>query len=217
MTTAPPADTSAAAAEPDTGATDWAALAAELMSARRTVLPFRLGEPGPDAVQLQAILSAAASAPDHRSLLPWRFIAVPAAQREALAEVFVQALRERDPQAGPHEIAKAREKGFRSPFLALLVVDATKGDAEIGLAERLISAGAAAQNMLLMATALGFGSALTAGQSMRSVALHRFFGLRESEQAVCFLSIGTALSHGKTGVRPALTDYLSTLDPVGPG
>jgi nitroreductase len=217
VTTAPPADTSAAAAEPDPGATDWAALAAELMSARRTVLPFRLGAPGPDPAQLRAILSAAASAPDHRCLLPWRFITVPADRREALAEVFVQALLERDPAAEAHDLAKAREKGFRSPFLALLVVDEAKGDAEIGLAERLISAGAAAQNVLLMATALGYGSALTAGQSVRSAALHRFFGLGEREQAVCFLSIGTALSHGKTVVRPALADYVSTLSPVGQG
>ena len=207
----------AAAADADTGATDWATLAAELMSARRTVLPFRLGEPGPDAAQLRSILAAAASAPDHRCLLPWRFVSVPAGQREALAEVFVQALLERDPTAEPHDLAKAREKGFRSPFLALLVVDAAKGDAEIGLAERLISAGAAAQNMLLMATALGYGSALTAGQSVRSAALHRFFGLGNSEQAVCFLSIGTALSHGKTAMRPAVADYVSTLNPVGPG
>jgi nitroreductase len=192
---------------------DWAALAAELMAARRTVLPFRLGEPGPDAAQLQGILSAAASAPDHRNLLPWRFITVPVDRREALAEVFVQALLERDPQAEAHDIAKAREKGFRSPFLALLVVDAAKGDAEIGLAERLISAGAAAQNMLLMATAMGYGSALTAGQSVRSAALHRFFGLSDSEQAVCFLSVGTALSQGKTIVRPQVDDYVSELEP----
>ncbi len=190
---------------------DWAALAAELMAARRTVLPFRLGEPGPDAAQLHGILSAAASAPDHRSLLPWRFITVSADRREALAEVFVQALLERDPHAEAHDIAKAREKGFRSPFLALLVVDAAKGDAEIDLAERLISAGAAAQNMLLMATAMGYGSALTAGQSVRSAALHRFFGLSDSEQAVCFLSVGTALSQGKTIVRPQVDDYVSEL------
>lgn len=197
------------------GTAEWVELATELMSARRTVLPFRLGEPGPDAAQLQAILSAAASAPDHRCLLPWRFIAVPLDQRGSLAELFVQALLERDPAAEPHDIAKARDKGFRSPFLALLVVDATKGDAEIGLAERLISAGAAAQNMLLMATAMGYGSALTAGKSVTSRALHRFFGLRESEQAVCFLSIGTALSHGKDSVRPSVDDYVSRLNPVG--
>ena len=194
---------------------DWAALAAELMDARRTVLPFRQGEPGPDAAQLQAILAAAASAPDHRCLLPWRFITVPAEQRAALAEVFVQALLERDPSAEPHDVAKAREKGFRSPFLALLVVDATKGDAEIGLAERIISAGCAAQNVLLMATAMGYGSALTAGKAIASQALRRFFALREGEQAVCFLSIGTAISHGNASVRPPVADYVNELGQKG--
>lgn len=192
-------------------APDWANLAAELMAARQTVLPWRLGGPGPDAAQLQAILAAAASAPDHRCLQPWRFITVPAERRDDLADVFAQALLERDPQAAPHEVAKAREKGFRSPFLALLVVDASKGDADIGLAERLVSAGAAAQNVLLMATALGYGSALTAGQSVRSAVLHRFFGLRASEQAVCFINIGTALSHGTVRVRPAVADYVHAL------
>lgn len=192
-------------------APDWANLAAELMAARQTVLPWRLGAPGPDAAQLQAILAAAASAPDHRCLQPWRFITVPAERRDDLADVFAQALLERDPQAAPHEVAKAREKGFRSPFLALLVVDASKGDADIGLAERLVSAGAAAQNVLLMATALGYGSALTAGQSVRSAVLHRFFGLRASEQAVCFINIGTALSHGTVRVRPAVADYVHAL------
>lgn len=192
-------------------APDWANLAAELMAARQTVLPWRLGGPGPDAAQLQAILAAAASAPDHRCLQPWHFITVPAERRDDLADVFAQALLERDPQAAPHEVAKAREKGFRSPFLALLVVDASKGDADIGLAERLVSAGAAAQNVLLMATALGYGSALTAGQSVRSAVLHRFFGLRASEQAVCFINIGTALSHGTVRVRPAVADYVQAL------
>ncbi len=190
---------------------DWAALAAELMDARRTVLPFRLGEPGPDAAQLQAILAAAASAPDHRCLQPWRFITVPVDRREALAEVFVQALLERDPHAEAHDLAKAREKGFRSPFLALIVVDADKGDTEIGLAERLVSAGCAAQNTLLMATAMGYGSALTAGKAIASQALRRFFGLRASEQAVCFLSIGTALAHGTPKLRPQVADYVSVL------
>lgn len=192
-------------------APDWAHLATELLAARQTVLPWRLGAPGPDAAQLQAILAAAATAPDHRCLLPWRFITVPADRRDDLAEVFAQALLERDPQAAPHEVAKAREKGFRSPFLALLVVDAAKGDADIGLAERLVSAGAAAQNVLLMATALGYGSALTAGQSVRSAVLHRFFGLRASEQAVCFVNIGTALSHGTVRMRPAVADYVHAL------
>lgn len=200
----------------DTTATDWAAFASALMGARRTVLPRRLGGPGPDAAQLQAILAVAAAAPDHRCLLPWRFIEVPEARREGLGDTFAQALLDRDPHATPDQVAQAREKAQRSPFLALLVVDAARGDDEVGLAERLVSAGCAVQNVLLMATALGFGSALTSGKAVSSPVLRRFFGLSDSEQGVCFLNIGTALSQGRERVRPAVADYLSVMSAGDP-
>jgi len=70
--------------------------AATLMQSRQTILPKRLMAPGPDAGQLQQILEAAASAPDHGQLLPWRFVLVPQDARAALATVFGAALLERD-------------------------------------------------------------------------------------------------------------------------
>lgn len=190
---------------------DWSVFAAELIEARQTVLPWRLTQPGPDPEQLARILGAAAAAPDHRSILPWRFIAVPDNQRTRLAQAFAQALLQRDPTATPEDVARAREKADRSPFLALVVLDTGKGDACIGADERLISAGCALQNVLLMATAIGFGSALTAGQAIHSEALRALFGLAPSERAVCFLSIGTAASHRASRVRPVVADYFSTL------
>ena len=57
-------------AEPDS---ELATLTAALMQSRQTILPKRLIAPGPDASQLAMILNAAASAPDHGQLLPWRF------------------------------------------------------------------------------------------------------------------------------------------------
>ena len=63
-----------------------------LMQTRQTILPKRLVQPGPDPAQLRLILEAAASAPDHGQLLPWRFVTVPDAARAALAEVFGEAL-----------------------------------------------------------------------------------------------------------------------------
>ena len=64
-----------------------AAAAATLMQARQTVLPKRLGAPGPDEAQLLAIVGAAAHAPDHGQLLPWRLVRVLPAQRPLLAEI----------------------------------------------------------------------------------------------------------------------------------
>lgn len=190
---------------------DWAAVVSELIQARQTVLPKRLVEPGPDAGQTQSILAAAAAAPDHGQLLPWRFILVPAGQRATLADVFAQALSERDPQAAPEQLAQAREKAFRAPLLMLAVVDGARGDPEVDLNERILSAGCAVQNLLLVATALGFGSALTSGKAIKSDALRTCFGLGADEQALCFISIGTVASRKAARARPAVADYVSTL------
>ncbi len=195
----------------DTIRTDWSLVAAELIRARQTVLPKRLIAPGPDDAQFLAMLEAAAAAPDHGQLLPWRFIQVPDGQRARLGEVFAQALAERDAAATPEQLEQAREKAFRSPRLLLLVVDAERGDPEVDLSERLISAGAAVQNVLLVATAQGFGSALTSGKALKSTVLRRCFSLTEGEHAVCFISVGSVASRRAARPRPALSDYFSTL------
>ncbi len=188
-----------------------------LMQRRQTVLPKRLGAPGPDVDQLAAIVGAAGQSPDHGRLLPWRLVLVPEAARPALADAFAQALTERDAEALPEQIAQAREKAYRSPVLLLAVVDVARGDAAIPAAERIAAAGCALQNMLLMATALGFGSALTSGKALSSRALRRLFALEEGEEALCFLSIGTAASAKPPRVRPGPGAYLSVLAlPPGP-
>jgi nitroreductase len=196
---------------PDTPGSDWPSMASELIQARQTVLPKRLMAPAPDAQQQQAILNAAAAAPDHGQLLPWRFIEVPAAQRDTLAEVFARALRERDGSATEEQLEQAREKAHRSPWLLLLVVDAAGGDAEVDVLERTLSAGCAVQNAMLMATALGFGSALTSGKALKSGALRTRFDLHAGEQAICFLSIGTVQSRRKPRARPAVAQFHHTL------
>jgi len=184
---------------------------ATLMQARQTILPKRLMAPGPDAEQLQQILDAAASAPDHGQLLPWRFVLVPQTARAALAAVFGKALLERDPLATAEQVQQAQEKAHRSPCLMLVVVDALRGDPDIDLFERIVSAGCAVQNLLLMATAMGLGSALTSGKALKSTALRALFGLQDGEHALCFVSVGTVQSSRPGRLRPRAQNYVSTL------
>ncbi len=194
---------------------ELATLAAALMQSRQTILPKRLIAPGPDAGQLAMILNAAASAPDHGQLLPWRFVIVPPAARADLAEVFGAALMERDAAASAEQQAQAREKAHRSPLLMLVVVDGERGDPDVDLFERMVSTGCALQNMLLMATALGYGSALTSGKALKSAGLRTLFGLKPVEHALCFVSVGTVQSRKKARSRPAPADFVSTLCPGG--
>jgi nitroreductase len=183
-----------------------------LMQARQTILPKRLAAPGPDPLQLQQILGAAASAPDHGQLRPWRFVIVPDAARTALGKAFGDALLERDPEAATEQVAQAQEKAHRGPCLLLVVVNADGGDPDIDLNERLISTGCAVQNILLVATALGYGSALTSGKAVQSTALRTLFGLAPGEHALCFINIGTVQSRKASSLqRPVFDDYVSTL------
>lgn len=193
---------------------DLAALVAALMDSRYTILPKRLIEPGPDPAQLVRIFSAAATAPDHGRLCPWRFIVVPTLERHRLAEVFASSLKERDDTASEEEMNRAREKAYRAPLLMLMVVDVACGEVVIDINERLISAGCALQNMLLMATAIGLGSALTSGKALKSKGLRALFQLTTDESAQCFISIGTVQSRKPAVPRPEINSFVTMLIPV---
>ena len=100
----------------------------------------------------------------------------------------------------------------RAPLLLLAVADLGSGEEDIPATERLVSAGCAIQNMLLMATALGFGSALTSGKAMASAPLRGLFALREQEQALCFVSIGTIAGAKRGRTRPDVERYVGVLE-----
>lgn len=183
----------------------------ELMQTRRTTLPKRLVAPGPSEDQLRQCLAAAATAPDHNQLLPWRFVRIPTAQRGRLGDALAQALIERDPNATAEQQAQAREKAERAPELLLLVVDDDRGDPEVDVLERTLSAGCAVQNLLLMATTLGYGSALTSGKGLKSKAVRELFGLGPGEHAVCFVSLGTPTRAPLERARPGVEEFTGVL------
>ena len=187
-------------------------MAQALISSRQNVSPKRLVEPGPSAEQLEALLSLAAAAPDHGLLMPWRFILVAAGQRQHLAEVFALALIDRDPGATLEQIESAREKAHRAPLLLVAIACLGLREPNTPPLERMVSMGAAIQNLLLGAHAMGFGAGLTSGQAMASSRLHDLCGLAEGEAAVCCVNIGTVNKRkSATRARPLPAAFLSEL------
>ncbi len=186
-----------------------------LMEARQTVRPRRLNGPVPCRAELQRWLASAASAPDHGRNRPWRLVLVPASLRSALGAAFTAALLERDPTANAEAQERAHDKALRAPVLMLVVVDGQCGDPDIDLPQRVFSAGCAVQNLLLMATAMGYGSSLTSGKAMHSAPLRSLFGLGEHEQALCFVNLGAITSAKPPPARPAPDDYVRTLTAEG--
>jgi nitroreductase len=170
-----------------------------LIHSRTNIAAKRLVAPGPTDAQLSSLLSLAAAAPDHGQIAPWRFLLVSAEARTLLADAFARALKERDPLATADEVAKAEEKAHRAPTLLIAIVR-LEGEpgANIPPLERAVSFGAAIQNILLGAHAMGFGAGLTSGKAMDSRPMRELCALDAHEQAVCCINIGTIVS-----ARPA--------------
>ena len=179
-----------------------------LIASRQHVGPKALAAPGPDAPVLDALFRAAAAAPDHNRLRPWRFLVLGPAARARLADVFEAALRERDPLAAAADCERAREKAFRAPVLLLALADLRADDPAVTPAERYVSLGCAIQNLLLAAAARGFACGLSSGRALQSQALRRAYELADGEEAVCFISIGTAQRRKPQRARPEPASFV---------
>jgi nitroreductase len=126
-----------------------------LLETRRSGKPRDLVGPGPTPAELERILTIAARTPDHGTLTPWRFVAVGADQRDAFAELLLEALAEDNPDA----TEKHREKELNFAHYAgqlIVLVSAPVPDHKIPVWEQQLSCGAAGMNLLLAAHALGF-------------------------------------------------------------
>lgn len=186
-------------------------LAHALIHARQTVSPRRLAAPGPSEDQFQRMLLAAAAAPDHGLLVPWRFVVIPADKRHALGEVFALALVDRDPGATLEQIEDARSKAQRAPLLMLAVARLAPEEPDTPLLERMISMGCAIQNILLSAQSMGFGSGLTSGRAINSHRMRQLFSLKDGEEPICFINIGTVSKEKPRRLRPSPERFFSTL------
>ena len=187
-------------------------LARDLIASRQNIQAKRLAEPGPSGEQLDALLNLAAAAPDHGQLTPWRFIIVPGDQRHRLAEAFALALVDRDPGATLDQIGSAREKAYRAPLLMVAVACLGKAEPDTPTLERMVSLGAAIQNLLLGAHAMGFGAGLTGGRAMASRRVADLCELAEGEAAVCCVNVGTVAKRQLASrVRPPADQFTTTL------
>lgn len=182
-----------------------------LVAARRNFTLRRLHAPGPDRETLDRLVEAAAHAPDHGLLRPWRFVLIPQARRGDLGEVFAAALAERDPGCDEEALATARDKAFRAPCLLVAVLRDAAEAKTIPVTEKLVSLGCALQNLLLAAGAAGFATGLASGAAMDAPGMRRLLRLAPHERAICFIGIGTAATEKPPRPRPDAADYLSII------
>lgn len=149
-----------------------------------------LVEPGPTPEQMDALFKAALRAPDHGALRPWRFLVIEGEARQKLGKLFRQVGLQLNPDAPEAFLEKCEKMPLRAPCLVAVVVRYQEHP-KVPQQEQLLSAGAAAQNILLAAYAQGLGAIWRTGWVCDEPLLGESMGLAENERLVGFLYIGS--------------------------
>ncbi|MFG1227754.1 nitroreductase family protein [Xanthobacter wiegelii] len=180
----------------------------ELLETRRS-LPLRaLLAPGPTPQELDRMLAIAARVPDHGRLVPWRFIVIEGAAREA-AGVRLDALyAEQNPGLAPDKARMWRDYLMRAP-LTVVVVSRADPASKIPELNQILSAGAAAMNLVVAATALGFSALWLLKWPGRDPAAAALLGVEASEKVAGFIHIGRPAARVEDRPRPLLADVVT--------
>jgi nitroreductase len=169
----------------------------------------RLIEPAPQGDILDNIKKAAFRAADHGRMKPWRFLVV---EGQGLIE-FGQLLVKSSEGRGVALTDKARERMMARPQRApmiVVVIASPRENPKVPEIEQIISAGAAAQNMITAAFAQGVGAIWRTGDPAYDSTIMKGLGLEHSERVVGFLYLGAVKGKVPEAPEPDLGEYFNT-------
>jgi len=176
---------------------------------RRSSRPNMFSEPGPTDAQLQQILTAAARVPDHKMLIPWRFIVFAGDARRQFGESLVNILkREEDQSPSDTRLQMERERFLRAPVI-IGVVSSIERARDVPEIEQILSAGAVCQNLCLAANALGFGTSWITEWYAFSPGMRGVLQLATDETMAGFIYIGTVEAPQPDRKRPVLDEIVT--------
>jgi nitroreductase len=181
----------------------------DLLLTRRSVSANSLAEPGPDAAEIELMLRAASRVPDHKKLAPWRFILFLGDARAEFGKVLAKVCREEEGDPGAFRLENEANRFLRAPLVVAVISRVTPNPAAPEW-EQVLSAGAACQNLILAATALGYGAQWITEWYAYSNGVRQALHLADNERVAGFVYIGTAKEKPDERERPKLADVVAS-------
>jgi nitroreductase len=150
----------------------------------------KLMAPAPSHEELLEVFNAAARAPDHGKLQPWRFLIIKGDGLAKLSAVFVDALAKSTPDVSPSVVEKTRNMPFRAPMI-IAAIAKCQDHPKVPIQEQIIACGAATQNILNALFALNHGAVWRTGELAYDPHVKQALGLKELEEIIGFIYVGT--------------------------
>ncbi|MBO6669567.1 nitroreductase [Parvibaculum sp.] len=184
----------------------------DLLLTRRSAKALTMVEPGPSDSEIEMILRAGARVPDHGKLAPWRFILFKDDARAKFGDLLAKIYAEVETRATEEQIAFERGRLSRAPLVVAVVSRVTPG-IKIPEWEQILSAGAVCQNMLIAATALGYGAQWLTEWYAFDASVNEALGLGENERVAGYIYFGSESVPKDERPRPELSDITSEWKP----
>ena len=179
--------------------------ALELLKTRRSVKAVELAGPAPLAAEIETLLTVASRVPDHGKLTPWRFIVFDGDARLKAGETIERIFRQDHPEATVDQVAFERNRLARAP-LVVAVVSRAAPHVKIPEWEQVLSAGAAAMNLVTAAHALGFAANWITEWYAYDRRVLDALGLKDNERIAGFVHIGRPMEPAEDRPRPPLDE-----------
>jgi nitroreductase len=155
--------------------------------ARHSVAPKQLSAPAPTDSELRTAFAAALRAPDHRKLVPFRFVVVRGSGLDRLAELLIDYGR-RQGKTGD-ALEQERLRATQAP-LTIAVIARIDEAADVPVHEQWCAVGGAIANLLNALHFMGYGAKMLSGARARDPETARAF-CRAGEMLVGWVSVGT--------------------------
>jgi nitroreductase len=161
---------------------------APLLTRRSTAL---LGDEPPTDAELDAILRAATTVPDHGGLRPWRLVVVRGAARAAFGDALAAAGKEVDPDLRVDVLDRLRHKALAAPALVAVVARVDPA-AKVPAWEQVASASCAGYAITLAAHLLGLGTIWKSSPFQEGAALRAVLDMGPHDQFLGWVNLGHA-------------------------
>lgn len=155
----------------------------------RASMPL-LVDPAPSEEQLHHLLQAAARAADHGCLRPWQFLDIRGKQRLALGDLYRRAAAQADPGLSASQLERISTLPLRAPLI-LVAIARCQHHPKVPEIEQIIAVGAAVQNLLTAAFALGIGAYWRTGSLAYNEEVRRGLTMAMGDKIVGFIYLGT--------------------------
>ena len=164
----------------------------------------RLQDPAPQNQELENIMQAALRAPDHAALTPWKFIVCSGEGLNKLGTIFENAA----VAAGMSEkdITRAPQLPLRAPMV-IVAISQYQEHPKVPWVEQVASASCAVHAMQMAAVAQGFGGVWRTGSYAQSDSVKKALNLKEQDEIVGFLYLGTPVTQPLPKAEKSTADY----------